>query len=195
LTAIPTGGGTGALFSDDFSSDTTAEYTVFDFWTGGGTGQFLYDAAGQRLQVFTGIDVGLQFSHALPASASGTFSIDLRPTVKYRDAGVIRIRLIQDESNYYVVRNTGNPNSYGPSEVTKVVNGVVVESVLFQNNYVQNVNYHITVNFSPGQTVVNAFGEEIVMSANSNSILVNSFEVRTYQQDAYYDNIFYTNSN
>ena len=178
-------------FFDDFSIDTTAEYTVVNFWTGGGIGQFLHDAGGQRLQVLTGYDVGLQYSRALPAAANGTFGIDFRPTVKYRKGGVIRLRLIQDEANYYQVRNTGNAVGYGPSEISKVVNGQVVERVSFQNRYVQNNNNHITINFSPGQTVVNAFGEEIVMAADSSSILVNSFEVRTYQLDAYYDNILY----
>jgi lysophospholipase L1-like esterase len=87
------------------------------------------------------------------------------------------------------VRNT---DGSGPGEIKKVVNGLVVDSASFQNEYVQNNNYYITIDFSPGNTVVNAYGEVLVLSTDNSSILVSSFEVKTGQQDAYYDNIFYS---
>ncbi len=74
----------------------------------------------------------------------------------------------------------------------KVAGGVVVDSVSFSNEYSQNANYSIKVNFSPGKTTVNAFGEMLTIDTDISSIMVNSFEVNTTQQDAYYDNILYT---
>ena len=54
-------------FSDDFSVDSRSQYTVVNTWTDGGVGKFLYDATGQRLQVKTGDNVGLEFSRIFPA--------------------------------------------------------------------------------------------------------------------------------
>jgi hypothetical protein len=177
-----------SLFSDDFSTDTTGDYTVVDTWTQGGTGQFLYDSAGQRLNVLTGDNIGLMFSHTLPSLDTGTFSFDFLPTVKYPYGGWLHIRLKQDDNNYYEIDNT---DGYGPKWAQKVVNGVVVETVDFQSEYSQNNNYHIVIDFSPGRTTVSAFGETLTLSTDSNPIVVNSFEIELEQQDAYFDNFVY----
>jgi len=123
------------LFSDDFSTDTTANYTVTNTWTEGGTGDFLYDAIGKRAQVLTGDNIGLQFSHELPTLASGSFSIDFLPTKKYPSGGWISLRLIQDQNNYYELYNT---DGYGPGGIKKVIDGQIIASASFQNGYTQN---------------------------------------------------------
>ena len=136
----------GAYFYDDFSTNTTGGYTVTHTWTSGGFGQFLYDSAGQRARVRTGDNIGLQFSHALTALDTGTFSVDFLPTVKYPSGGSIYIRLVQDQNNYYELHNT---DGYGSQSINKVINGQVADSANFQNGYAQNTPYHITINFSP----------------------------------------------
>ena len=188
---ITVNSGTGTLFSDDFSTDTTGNYTITDTWTTGGFGSFVYDSAGQRAQVLTGDNVGLQFSHNLPATDNGNFSIDFLPTVKYPAGGVLKLFLRQDANNYYFIKNS---DGYGPGWIRKYVGGTLVDSSSFTNEYSQNNSYGITVNFSPGQTTVNAFGEVITINTYSSSIMVNSFEVEGKQQDAYFDNISFSDN-
>ena len=181
----------GAYFYDDFSTNTTGDYTVTHTWTSGGYGQFLYDSAGQRARVRTGDNIGLRFSYALPALDTGTFSVDFLPTVKYPSGGWIFIRLVQDQNNYYEIYNT---DGYGPKSVTKVINDLVVDSATFLNGYVQNTTYPITIDFSPTQTTVTAFGNVLTMNTNHSSIMVGSFEIEVAQQDAYFDSIVYTDN-
>ncbi len=179
------------LFSDDFSTDTTGDYQITLTDTRGGTGSFNYDATGKRAQVLTGDNVGIQFARSVPSLSSGTFSIDFLPTTPYPLGGIIDIRLKQDANNYYELSNS---DGYGPYQMKKVVAGVEVENVSFTNEYTQNTDYTITISFSPNLTTVNAFGDELTLSTDSNTVLVNSFEIETNQQDSYYDNILYTTS-
>ncbi len=175
-----------ALFSDNFDTDTTGNYTVVDVWGAGSS--FAYDSIGNRAQVGTGDNMGIQFSHSLPAADNGSFSIDFLPTTKYPFGGWVEIRLIQDANNYYEMSNS---DGYGPYQMKKIVGGVEVENVPFVNGFVQNTNYTITIDFSPNLTTVNAFGNELTLNTDTTSILINNFEVETNQQDAYYDNILY----
>jgi hypothetical protein len=183
--------GVPMIFSDDFSTNTTGEYTVTHTWTQGGTGSFLYDSVGKRARVLTGDNVGLKFSHNVPSLDNGTFSIDFLPTTKYPYGGEIYILLVQDQNNYYKIFNT---DGYGAKSISKIVNGQVVDSASFTNQYSQNNNYHITITFSSTQTTVNAFGNILTMNTNNSNIVVNSFEVELRQQHAYFDNIGYTGS-
>ena len=187
LTVTESGGG-GEAFSDDFSTDTTGGYTVTNTWTQGGTGSFVYDSTGQRAMMLTGDDISLKISKSLPLSDTGAFSIDFLPTQKYPLGGTFYIRLIQDQNNYYELKNT---DGYGPKEFTKHVSGSVADTASFTSEYAQNNNYTITITFSPSQTTVSAFGENLVINTDSSGITVNSFEVEITQQDAYFDNIFY----
>jgi lysophospholipase L1-like esterase len=178
-----------SLFSDDFHTDTTSEYVVTDTWTQGGQGQFLYDAAGQRARVLTGDEIGLRISHTLPPLKRGTFSVDFHPTKKYSEGGRIVLWLKQDNSNFYKIVNS---DGQGPGSIKKVVNGQVVELVSFKAGYSQNMAYTITVSFSLRATTVEAFGQMLVIKSNTARLWVNSFEINLKQQDAYYDNIDYT---
>ncbi len=177
------------LFSDDFSADTTGGYTITDTWTESGTGQFLYDNAGERVQVLTGDNIGLQFSHSVPLQTSGSFSLDFFPTALYPYGGIIQLRLVEDVNNYYLLKNT---DGYGPGDFWKVVGGIQADGDYFINNYSTGTNYHIEVHFSPDRTEVHAFGETLVIDTDTSSISVNTFEVETQQHDAYFDNILYS---
>ena len=179
----------GAYFYDDFGTDTTGDYTVTHTSTEGGIGSFTFDAGGKRARVLTGDNIGLQFSHALPSLYTGSsFSIDFLPTVKYPSGGWFKLRLRQDGNDYYELQHT---DGYGPGYIRKVVSGVEVERISFLSQYSQNTNYRIIINFSPSQTTVDAFGELLVLNANTSEILVNRFEFEIERQDAYFDNINY----
>ena len=178
-----------SLFSDDFQADTTDEYAVTDTWTQGGKGEFLYDAEGERARVLTGNGIGLKISHTLPSLKKGTFSVDFRPTKRYSDGGRIVLWLKQDDSNFYKIVNS---DGQGPGSIKKVVNGQLVELASFKAGYSQNMAYTITVSFSPRATTVEAFGQMLVIKSNTDRLWVNSFEINLKQQDAYYDNIDYT---
>ena len=175
-------------FADDFSEDTIAEYAVDHTWTGGGIGQFLYDPAGEQAQILTGDNAALQFSHNLPSLESGIFSIDFHPTQKYPSSGKVFLRLIEDHNNYYEVFNS---DGAGPFGIKKFVGGVEVDSANFLNEYTQDTTYPITINFSPSETSVEAFGDVITMNSDGSSILVRYCGAETIQQDAYFDNILY----
>ena len=186
--ATPTGTAAGS-FSDDFSTDSRSEYTVAHTQTVNGVGQFLYDSLGRRLRVLTGDDVALRFSHALPTLASGVFTVDYQPVVKYPLGGQVWIRLRADADNYIELLNS---DGYGAGAVTKVVNGQQVDAAAFSGQYSQGNSYRITIRFGPAATVVEAFGKVLVMDTDATAIAVTSMEVELRQQDAYVDNILYT---
>ena len=117
-----------SAFADDFSSDTTKNYTITQIKTDGGTGKFLYDAQGQRAKVLIGDNVEMQFSQAIASSDNGIFSLDFLPTVKYPDGAITTITLRQDANNYIQISNT---SGYGVRGINKYVGGVRVDSALF----------------------------------------------------------------
>ena len=181
------------LFSDDFSTDTTGNYTttLTEGNDGNHTVAFLYDAAGQRVQVDSEDNGKVLFSQGVTATDSGTFSIDFNPTEKYPLGGTLWVRLLQDANNYYEIENT---DGYGAGEIRKFVGGntTPVETASFTGEYSQNNNYTITIDFSPTQTTVNAFGDQLTLSTNTAAINVDSFEVEASQQTAFFDNILLT---
>lgn len=174
-----------SAFSDDFSTDTRSDYTVAE-----GEGQFLYDAVGRRLQIITGDDVALRFDHATPtATENGVLQMDFLPTTTHPSGGIITIWLMQDDQNYYEIVNT---DGYGPGTISKVVNGVVVDSAAFSSEYGQNTTYQLTVIFKPDTFSVDFFGDLLSLTADSTAIFVEEFRVKLAQQDAYIDNIFFS---
>ncbi|MBL0715324.1 MAG: hypothetical protein JJV98_16665 [Desulfosarcina sp.] len=177
------------IYSDDFSTDTTAEYTVVDTKTSGGFGSFLYDGSGQRVRVDTDDDVGIQFSHTLPPLDNGVFQIDFRPLVKYPNGGNIELVLRAADGNYYKVHNT---DGYGAKGISKYVGGVKVDSADFSSEFSQGVDYTITIRFSPTATTVEAFGQVLVMNTDTTAVTVSSFEILLDQQDAYFDNMLFS---
>ncbi|MEN8205344.1 MAG: hypothetical protein ABFS24_04945, partial [Pseudomonadota bacterium] len=72
-----------AILSDTFNTDSTGSYTVFDTATSGGFGTLSYDAAGRRIRLDTGNDVGLGIRRSVTPLSSGIFKIDFSPLVKY----------------------------------------------------------------------------------------------------------------
>ena len=183
---------TSLVIDDDFSNDTTGNYSVKNTLTKGGTGSLLYDSTGKRAQILTGDNIGLQISDELLPSDKGSFSIDFRPTVQYPYGGQFILRLVQDGNNYYELVNT---DGYGAGKLTKFVNGIDVDSILFANEYEQNNNYAVTIDFNPDQTTANAFGESVSISKNDSVIMVNRFEIELMQQDAFLDNIKFVVNN
>jgi hypothetical protein len=178
----------GDSFSHDFNRDTTGEYVLTDTWTSGGRGQLIYDAVGRRAQMLTGDNIGFQISRQVAPRDSGNFSIDFLPHTKYPAGGIMKVRLMEDQDNYYEIYNT---DGYRAGYMQKVVNGIKVDSAEFHSGYSQDMSYRIRVIFSPDWTTVEAFGEVLDLDMNKSSIIVSSFEIQISQQDAYFDNIFY----
>jgi len=190
-------------FSDDFSTDTTFSYAPTPIVGLGGT--FAWDSIGKRGRVLTGNDNGLQISHTITASDNGVFSLDFSPTTAYTTHGGIWVRLVQDANTYYVIQNFDYASVGGtaPSppaqpdpavdiaQILKVVGGVVTDNVyLPQTAYNQGATYNLKITFSPSQVVLEGFGTPVTLNTSNNTaITVNSFQIDTGQQDAYYDNI------
>lgn len=190
LVALGVGASASAQsFTDDFASDSTGTYTLTLLDPSRGTATFVHDAAGGRAQILSGDNFGLRVAHSVPARTSGRFTVDLRPTVKYPSGGSLTLRLIQDSNNYYVVHHTSA--NYAPGSVSKVVGGVAVETASFASNYVQNADYNLRVDFAPGNTGVQAFGQSFALVQDATPIAITRFEIEAYQQDVYVDTILY----
>jgi len=183
-------------FFDDFSTDTTIGYDFTLAW--GTLGTFRYDSVGKRVEVTTGQTNGVMFSHVLPTSSQGVFSIDFSPTLAiWPTHGGFWIRLKLNDSNYYEVSNfdyTPDDGSDLPpfpdkAAVRKYVGGSLVQEVLYPMGYTQGSTYNIKITYSPTKTTMVAFGQTIDLTANVAGISVSSVEVLTGQQNAYYDNI------
>lgn len=128
------------------------------------------------------------FSRTVAGLNSGMIGIEFRPSFKYLAGGSFFLRLNENPSNYYEIYNT---DGLGAGAIKKVINGQEVELSAFENEYSQNVNYHILVNFSPGYTKIVAFGDVFTFETDNSSIVVNNFEIELIDQDAYFDNIRY----
>jgi hypothetical protein len=150
------------------------------------------------LDIQAGDNTGLIISRDFSApNDNGVFSFDFYPRTTYPIGGGVWVRLMQDATNYYEIAcfqwdNVAAPGE--PNRVTKVVSGGVVEEKPFANvnNYVSQIpplSYHVTITYTPTVVTVQAFGETIVLNANTTGINVSKFEIQTNQQDAYYDNI------
>lgn len=176
-------------FSDDFSSNTTGDYETTLIDPQEGTAAFVYDAQGQRARILTGNDFGMRVARELPPRSSGRFAVDLLPTLKYPGTARLSVRLVQDANNYYVLTNMGSTT---PGTLTKVVGGVVVDTVTFVGGYTQNTPYNITIDFSGGLVVAAAFGQVFALEGDATTLTIDRFEIEAYQQDVYFDNVSYS---
>jgi hypothetical protein len=190
-------------FADDFSTDTTGNYT--ETQTSGTGSTFAWDSIGKRTQVLTGDEKVLKVSNTILPSDNGVFSLDFSPTTAYPTHGGIWVRLVQNADNYYVISNFdyasvgGTPPSppavpdpiVDLAQVLKVVGGVVTDNVYLPlTAYTQGNTYNLKITFSSTQVVLEGFGAAVTLNtADTTPITANSFEIETGQQDAYYDNI------
>ncbi len=153
-----------------------------------------YDATYDRMHALMSNNHGVDISRDLPPSSRGAFSMDFWADKRYGEGPLATFRLKQDTNNYYEITNYDSlDDGYrGTPTISKVVNGVVVDSHPFLSYYDQsggtNGAYHIKVTFSPTQTVWDAFGETYIDST-SGTITVNKLEMGFWQQDAFIDNI------
>ena len=178
----------GDVFADGFETNTLAGYTVVHTKTDGGIPSAAYDASGQRLQLLTGDDIKIKIVRDLPAAMNGSFRCNLLPTQEYPFGGNMWVRLMADADNYYELLNT---DGYGPGAIRQVINGVVVAEAALQNEYTQNTEYGVSINFAPTLVTVTAYGETVTLTTAS-SLLVQGFEIELEQQDAYVDNIAFS---
>ena len=182
------------VFSDDFSTDTTAGYNPTKT-AGAGTPTFTWDGVGQRAQVVNGGTNALEFSHSVTALDNGVFTIDFHPTTPfYGSHGGFWIHLMQDANNFYEVSNFdygANPLGADIAGVRKFVGGVMVDEQTFATAYAQDATYTITITFSPTQVKMEGFavGTVTLNTSDTTAISVVKFNVETGNQDAYYDNI------
>ena len=175
-------------FEDRFDFDNLNSYLWKHIWEEGGIGRHSYDAAGKRLKVTTGDDIGESFARALPELDRGIFKIDFHPLKNYPTGGRFILKLKQDEHTYYQVEKT---HGYGPGYVKKVIRGMTVDSTACSNEFQHGKYYQTTLKFSPGLVSFSGFSETTKIDNNNYPIQVNQFEVQLLQQDAYFDNIYF----
>jgi lysophospholipase L1-like esterase len=178
-------------WDDDFSFDTIDNYDITPTVVIGGTGQFNYNSDWQYAELLTGDNIGLMFSGTVAGLDSGNFSIEFHPLAKYTSGGIFYLRLKENDSNFYEIYQT---DGFGPGVIKKVINDQEVEIATLQNEYSQDISYHILINFSPAYTKIIAFGEVFTFQTDINAISVNRFEIELIDQDGYFDNIRYDES-
>jgi hypothetical protein len=171
-------------YFDDFSTDTTGAYQVFDTLNTGGT--FGYDAPGQRVRVVAGDNTGIKILKLVPISSSGVFSFDFNPTSQV-GTGSISIRL--NDGGAYLEISTLD------GKVRKVWPAQPVDEAVFPFTYAQGSTYHITITFSPIVTTFEVTGgagvppAPVSLITNTNSLAPVYFEIESTQQSSYFDNI------
>jgi lysophospholipase L1-like esterase len=188
---VPSGCGPGesslsTYFFDDFRTNTLSAYTVVDTLTSGGFGAFLYDAAANRAELLTGQKVGLKFIESLSGIDTGVFKAEYLPVQGYNNGGTFFLRLKQDSDTYYEISNT---ETGGAGIVRKVDQGQEVDTIALHSAFSQGVNYHLLVNFRPTDCKVIAFGEILILGADTAPLKLNSLEIELLQEDGFFDNI------
>jgi len=175
-------------YEDKFDFDNLNSYIWKHVWEEGGIGACKYDAAGKRLKVTTGDDIGESFSHLLPESNQGIFQIDFQPIQNYPTGGRFLLRLKQSDDTYYQLEKT---HGYGAGYIKKFLRGFTVDSTSCRYEFQQGLKYNVNVRFSPGETMLSGFDETVKIERNNHPINVKEFEIQLLQQDAYFDNIYY----
>ena len=175
-------------FRDDFLTNTTEKYSWDHYNMGGGIGKHSYDQDKFRLFVNAGDNIGERFSHWLPEVKSGHFGMSFLPTKKYPKGGRIAVNLKQDDNNYFQVANT---DGYGQSWIKKFIDGVIVDSLYFSTEYSQNVSYELRIEFNAGFIDIKSFMNIQHQFTNKTPIWVRKFEVSLYQQDAFFNYIYF----
>jgi hypothetical protein len=173
---------------EDQTNDTADESNSVTY-ANSGDGSFTYDSNSRTVKVQSSSNRGKKFSHTLDAAEQGTFSFNIKTIQKNADTSSIELRLIQDNQTYYRIINRDGSKTGG---IAKYVNGVRVDKSWFSKGYEQDKDYNIRVTFSPSATMVEAFGQVLMMNSDSSVITVNSFSVNTIQQNANYSNIDYS---
>jgi hypothetical protein len=176
-------------YFDDFHVDSTAAYEVFDILNTGGT--FTYDAGGQRAQVVAGDNTGIKFQKTFTTASklinnTGVFSFDFTPTAQAGTGGSIAVRL--NDGGAYLELSTAD------GKVRKVFPATPTDEADFAFPYVQGTTYHITITFSPIETIFEATGGGLTVGpvsliTNTSSIGPVYFEIDSVQQTSYFDNI------
>lgn len=175
-------------FEDKFDFDNLNSYIWKNIWEEGGVGNYKYDAAGKRLMITTGDDVGEAFSHTLPESDRGTFQIDFQPIQNYPAGGRLVLKLKQTDDTFYQIEKT---YGYGAGYIKKVIRGLTVDSTSSRTEFQQGQKYEVKVSFSPETMLLVGFDETVKIENNNHPINVKQFEIQLLQQDAYFDNIYY----
>lgn len=176
------------IYEDRFETNTLENYEFVHLEGPTKQCRRFYDPKTQRIQVLVGDDSKIQFGHRLPGAERGRFQITFTPQVKYPSGGVVSLVLKQDDENYFKMFNT---DGYGVGSILKVVDGEVVDSLAFAQEYHQNQEYPLTLDFSAEEFRAEAFGEQVLIQKNQTPLQIHRFEVELVQQDAFFSEILF----
>ena len=175
-------------FLDDFSTDTTGTYTVFQTLGSGSTFTYSLDAGAGAALVQTGASQALKFQRdfgiASPDTTdTGVFSLVFLPTDVHDTGNGIIIRVGEVDSGAYYEISTIT------STVRKVFGGST-EIKAFPWTYDPFTSYTLTIRFSPEVTTVEVDGVTMAtLNVLDTSIAAFDFTVETKNMNAFYDDI------
>jgi hypothetical protein len=202
------------VFSDDFSTDTTANYTWFEEGVGGDDiplNNYSYDAVNEWVTITTANNNNILMNISIDASQttslqSGYFEFSFMPYQTYHIDGLVRMRLygISDPSDMYMwhfahnsgLADAGVDQGYR-AHLEKWVDGNPIIQEIFipyPDHYDLGQWHTMAMSFSP-TTLSGYLDGQLIGSfsdISSTPINVGSLELVFQQQDQHVDNIFLT---
>lgn len=200
------------VYSDDFSTDTTANYTWVDEGSGGDgdpANNYTYDSVNQWLNITTAnnenIYMGAYLSNPIE---TGHFEISFLPYATYPVDGLVQIRLYGADGTLYSYHwdfahdsgssYPGDPDLYQyRAHLEKWVDGVPVIQEIFvpsPSDYELDVWHTLAVDFSALCLTGSLDGQSVLTmdDPGATSIAIESFQISFRQQDQYVDDILFT---
>lgn len=210
FSAIARGGVTGVtLFSDDFSTDTTANYDWAEEGEGDGdpSNNYVYDASNEWLTITTANNNNVYMSlggSLATQPQSGYFEFSFMPYQTYPTDGLVEMRLygaagISDMYVWHFAHNSGLPDAglYDQyrARLEKWIGGTPVIEEIFiptPDHYDLDEWHTLAMDFSP-TTLSGYLDGQLIMSVSDpamNPISITGFQLVFKQQDQHIDDIY-----
>jgi len=200
------------VYSDDFSADTTLNYSWVDEGSGGDgipENNYSYDSVNRWVTVTSGNNENIYMGASLSTAIdTGHFEISFMPFQTYPVDGLVQMRLYGADGTSYSYHwdfahnsgasNPGDPDLYQyRAHLEKWVDGVpVIEEVFIPSlaSYELDVWHTLAMDFGPLFLSGSLDDQPVLTMADptASSIDIVSFEVSFRQQDQYVDNVLVT---
>lgn len=198
------------VYSDDFSTDTTASYTWMDEGVGGDgdpSNNYGYDAVNKWVTITTADNENIYIGASLPtAIESGHFEFRFMPYETYPTDGLVRMRLFTVEGKSYMymwhfahqadLEDPGYNDGYR-ARLEKWVDGLPVIQTVFvpePTHYDLDAWHILAMDFDPVSISGYLDGQLIRTETDPTAtvLAISSFDIVFQQQDQHLDNILIT---
>lgn len=199
-----------AIFTDDFSANTTLNYTWFEEGNGGDnnpSNNYAYDSVNDWVTIATADNCNVYMGASLPTPIeSGSFQFSFMPWRTYPTDGLVRMRLFGTDGTSYLymwhfahssdLSDPGVNDGYRAHLEKWVAGTPLIDEafVPFPTHYDLGSWHTLALSFSP--TAISGYLDgQLVrteLDPTATPILIGSFDIVFQQQDQYLDNILIT---